>query len=286
MSVVFAMLASYLLSRTLVPTMVLYLLAPEVRARHGRDAGPPTAGSAVTLPTDVRLLRGSLPQAHLRLRGGARLGLTHARVLIAVFLAFAIASLGLYPFVGRDFFPTVDAGQLRLHVRTPPGTRIEQTEIYFQQVEDYIRQVIPASELNVIIDNIGVPNPINLALSDSVTVGTGDGEILVALNANAPADRRLLEDAPRRAAAPVSGSRVLRPAGRHREPDPQLRPARPDRHQVTGPLQESDTNFRVAQQIANELRGVPVLWTCTCSRSWTRHASWSIPTGPWPSRSV
>src|SRR5437899_11294715 len=100
---------------------------------------------------------------------------------MAVFLGFAIASLCLYPFVGRDFFPTVDAGQLRLHVRAPAGTRIEETEIYFQQVEDYIRQVIPANEINVIVDNIGLPNPINLALSDSVTVGTGDGEIMVSL---------------------------------------------------------------------------------------------------------
>ena len=75
--------------------------------------------------------------------------------MIAVFLGFAIASLCLYPFVGRDFFPTVDAGQLRLHVRAPAGTRIEETEVYFQQVEDYIRQVIPADEINVIIDNIG-----------------------------------------------------------------------------------------------------------------------------------
>ena len=99
------------------------------------------------------------------------------------FLAFAIASLFLYPFVGRDFFPTVDAGQLRLHVRCPAGTRIEQTEAYFQQVEDYMRQVIPASELAVINDNIGLPNNINLALSDSVTAGPSDGEILVALNA-------------------------------------------------------------------------------------------------------
>src|SRR4029453_3456103 len=111
-------------------------------------------------------------------------GLAHARLVIAVFLAFAMASLCLYPFVGRDFFPTVDAGQLRLHVRAPAGTRIEQTEVYFQQVEDYIRQVIPAAELNVIVDNIGLPNPINLALSDSVTAGTADGEILVSLNAN------------------------------------------------------------------------------------------------------
>ena len=91
--------------------------------------------------------------------------------------------MSLYPFVGRDFFPTVDAGQLRLHVRCPPGTRIESTEVYFQRVEDYIRQVIPAAELDVINDNIGLPNNINLALGDSVTVGPSDGEILVALRA-------------------------------------------------------------------------------------------------------
>src|SRR4029434_9511938 len=86
--------------------------------------------------------------------------------------------LALYPFVGRDFFPTVDAGQLRLHVRCPPSTRIEQTEVYFQQIEDYVRQVIPAGEISVINDNIGLPNNINLALSDNVSVGPSDGEIL------------------------------------------------------------------------------------------------------------
>src|SRR5439155_21093057 len=107
----------------------------------------------------------------------------HLIVSLASFLAFAIASLLLFPLVGRDFFPAVDAGQLRLHVRCPPGTRLEQTEAYFQQVEDYIRQVIPASELSVINDNIGLPNNINLALSDNVSVGPSDGEILVALNA-------------------------------------------------------------------------------------------------------
>src|SRR5207253_9425735 len=109
--------------------------------------------------------------------------LEYRTVSLIAFLVFAFASLFLYPFVGRDFFPTVDAGQLRLHVRCPPGTRIEQTEVYFQQVEDYIRQVIPPSELSVINDNIGLPNNINLALSDSVTAGPSDGEILVALKA-------------------------------------------------------------------------------------------------------
>src|SRR5882724_2081523 len=257
MSVVFAMLASYLLSRTLVPTMVLYLLAPEARARHGAAGGhdAPIRRSlfgriSAAFEASFRRLTGAYA-------GTLDWALGRARVVIAVFLAFAIASLLLYPFVGRDFFPTVDAGQLRLHVRTPPGTRIEETEQYFQRVEDYIRQVIPADELNVITDNIGVPNPINLALSDSVTVGASDGEILVALNAKhqptAGYLKRLRDELPRRFpdleffAQPADiVSQILNfglPA--------------PIDIQVTGPLGESDTNFRVAQQIAAELRGVP-----------------------------
>src|SRR5713101_6455813 len=146
MSVVFAMLASYLLSRTLVPTMVLYLLAPEARARHGRDAGHDSEGGQAPgagHPIRRSLFRQSSDSFEAGFRkltrayeGALDWGLAHTRVLIAVFLTFAIASLCLYPFVGRDFFPTVDAGQLRLHVRTPAGTRIEETEVYFQQVED------------------------------------------------------------------------------------------------------------------------------------------------------
>jgi multidrug efflux pump subunit AcrB len=253
MSVVFAMLASYLLSRTLVPTMVLYLLASEARARGRRE-------QSVRRSLFRRLSDSFEVGFHkftFAYEGALDWGLTHARVLIAVFLAFAVASLCLYPFVGRDFFPTVDAGQLRLHVRTPPGTRIEQTEVYFQQVEDYIRQVIPSSELNVIIDNIGVPNPINLALSDSVTVGTGDGEILVALNTNhkptAGYLKRLRDELPRRF---PDLEFFTQPADIVSQILNFGLPA-PIDIQVTGPLQESDTNFRVAHQIAAELRGVP-----------------------------
>jgi multidrug efflux pump subunit AcrB len=257
MSVVFAMLASYLLSRTLVPTMVLYLLAPEARARHGRDAGhaSPRRRSLFGRLSD------SFDAGFLKLTGAYEgaldWGLEHKLVLIIVFLSFAIASLFLYPFVGRDFFPTVDAGQLRLHVRAPAGTRIEETEVSFQQVEDYIRQVIPANEINVIVDNIGVPNPINLALSDSVTVGPADGEILVALNAThhptAGYLKTLRYELPRRFpgleffAQPADiVSQILNfglPA--------------PIDIQVTGPLAESDANVQVAQQIATALRGVP-----------------------------
>jgi multidrug efflux pump subunit AcrB len=256
-SVVFAMLASYFLSRTLVPTMVLYLLAPEARARHTGESGPSTP----VRRSVFRRISDAFEAGFLRLTSAYERALdwalVHTRVVILVFLAFAATSLGLYPFVGRDFFPTVDAGQLRLHVRAPAGTRIEETEVYFQRVEDYIRQVIPAGELNVITDNIGVPNPINLALSDSVTVGPADGEILVALNATH---------------GPTAGYlKTLREQLPKRFPDLEFfaQPAdivsqilnfglpAPIDIQVTGPLADADKNFQIAQQIAGDLRGVP-----------------------------
>jgi len=256
-AVVFAMLASYLLSRTLVPTMVLYLLAPEARARHGGDAGH----VAPIQRSIFRRISDAFEAGFLRFAGAYEgaldWALAHRRVLIAVFLTFAFGSLALYPFIGRDFFPTVDAGQLRLHVRAPPGTRIEETEIYFQQVEDYIRQVIPAAEVNGIIDNIGVPNSINLALSDSVTVGTADGEILVALNTphhpTAGYLKTLREELPRRF---PELEFFTQPADIVSQILNFGLPA-PIDIQVTGPLAESDANFRIAQQLATELRGVP-----------------------------
>jgi multidrug efflux pump subunit AcrB len=94
-----------------------------------------------------------------------------------------IGSLGLYPFIGQNFFPTVDAGQLRLHVRVPTGTRVEETERRFRQVEQIIKKVIPKEELDLVLDNIGLPAiPINLLLSDNPTIGAGDGEILVSMH--------------------------------------------------------------------------------------------------------
>src|SRR5207253_4316071 len=255
MSVVFAMLASYLLSRSLVPTMVLYLLASEARAQQSEDGHAPIRRSLFTRISDH--LQAGFLRLNRAYEGALDWTLEHSVVVIIVFLSFAIVSLFLYPFVGRDFFPTVDAGQLRLHARTPSGTRIEETEGYFQQIEDHIRQIIPASELSVINDNIGVPNPINLALSDSVTIGPADGEILVALNANHH---------------PTAGYlKTLRDQLPHRFPDLEFftQPAdivsqilnfglpAPIDIQVTGPLAESDKNFQVAQRIANELKGVP-----------------------------
>jgi len=254
MAVVFAMLASYLLSRTLVPTMVLYLLASEAGARQRRAELPMRRSIFKRIGDSFEGGFLKLTEGYTRTLGWA---LEHSLIVSLLFLAFAAASLFLYPFVGRDFFPTVDAGQLRMHVRTPPGTRIEETEFYFQAVEDYIRQVIPASEIKVITDNIGIPNAINIALSDNVTVGTADGEILVALNEphHPTADylKTLRAELPRRFpdceffAQPADMVSQILNFGL---------PA-PIDIQVTGPLQESDTDFRIATQIAAELKGVP-----------------------------
>jgi multidrug efflux pump subunit AcrB len=183
MAVVFAMLTSYFLTRTLVPTLMHYLMKPEMaRIQRGEDAP--------VLATDGRIWRihKAFDERFERLREKYRellaWTLHHRPVCAGVFATFVVASLFLIFFVGRDFFPTVDAGQIRLHLRAPVGTRIEETAVLFSNVEREIRTIIPSSELETILDNIGLPTSgINLASSDTATIGDGDGDILVALKA-------------------------------------------------------------------------------------------------------
>src|SRR5262245_39921440 len=254
MSVVFAMLASYLLSRTLVPTMFWYLMPTEIRARQAR-------ANSRTRPAPLTRFSTWFQRRFLQLTRAyaGMLDCTLERRTLAVtgFLAFALLSIALFPFVGRDFFPSVDAGQLRLHVRCPPSTRIEQTEAYFQQVEDYIRQVIPRNEISVINDNIGLPNNINLALSDNVSVGPSDGEILVALNKEhgptANYLRRLRKELPEQF---PNLEFFTQPADIVSQILNFGLPA-PIDIQISGPIQESDANYRIARQISGELSSVP-----------------------------
>jgi multidrug efflux pump subunit AcrB len=181
MAVVYAMLASYLLSRTLIPNMVHYMLRPEMKlyilGQHGETAG----GKGL-----IWWLHYAFNRQFERLRGFyislLDLALDHRKTVLCGFLLFAAGSLGLIHFIGSDFFPTVDSGQLRLHARAPVGTRLEQAEVIFGQIEDEIRREIPPSELGTVIDNIGLPNGgFNLAFGDNPTLGTGDGEILLSL---------------------------------------------------------------------------------------------------------
>jgi multidrug efflux pump subunit AcrB len=174
LAVGFSVMASYLLSRTIIPTLVKHLLRAEVD-RHGQDAGPSFFG---------RLHQGfNRGFERLRERYVAGLGwaLAHRpRVFVLSGLALLSAVL-LAPQVGRDFFPKIDAGQIRLHVTAPAGTRLEETERYFSKVEAAISRIIPETDREAILDNIGLPDGINLGITDTATLSTADGEILVSL---------------------------------------------------------------------------------------------------------
>jgi CzcA family heavy metal efflux pump len=173
-AVVFAMLASYLLSRTLVPTMVQYLYR-----NHELDAEKPKYGFFGRFQQGFERRFESLRETY---RGTLEGVMHHRPAFVTTFLAFCVASGGLVFFLGRDFFPTVDAGQFRLHVRGRAGLRIEETARMVDQVEEAIREELPAGQVTTILDNIGTPySGINLTYSNSGVIGTSDAEIMVSL---------------------------------------------------------------------------------------------------------
>jgi multidrug efflux pump subunit AcrB len=175
-AVVFAMLASYLLSRTIVPTMAKYLLRGE---KH--EAGAPTRNPLVQLQ---KRFEEAFEKFHHSYRGLLDVCLQHRRTFLIVFFACCLGSLAiLIPWLGRDFFPSVDSGAFKLHLRAPTGMRIEETANLCDQVERSIRGQIPANEFQSVIDNIGLPySGINLSYSNSAPVGTSDADILVTLS--------------------------------------------------------------------------------------------------------
>ena len=177
-AVVFAMLASYFLSRTIVPTMAKYLL----RADKTKEAGDaPSRNPLVRLQKRFEQAFERFRQSYRRL---LEICLHHRRVFLIAFFASCLASLViLIPWLGRDFFPSVDAGSFKLHMRAPTGMRIEETANLCDQVEQSIRAQIPASEVQNVIDNIGLPySGINLSYSNSAPVGSSDADILVSLS--------------------------------------------------------------------------------------------------------
>jgi multidrug efflux pump subunit AcrB len=181
MAVVFAMLASYLLSRTLIPTMVHYLLKCEVELYQLGAHGETAEGRGVFWRVH-HLFNGLFERLRFRYIGLLDWSLRRRALVLTAFMAISIASAGLAWLVGEDFFPNVDSGQMRLEARAPAGTRLEQTEVRFAAVEREIRNVIPARELDTLIDNIGVVNCwACLAQGEIPTISSADGEILVSL---------------------------------------------------------------------------------------------------------
>ncbi len=178
LSVVFAMIASFVLSRTLVPTMAMYLLKPHAGDVHA--AGTPTSRNPL-----VRFQRGFEARFE-RFRGGyGRLlerALATGKPFLLGFLAVVALSMLLIPFLGQNFFPAVDAGQITMHVRAPIGSRIESTSAQFDRIARRVRQIIPANELVSVVDNIGLPvSSINATYNNSGTIGPQDGDILIQL---------------------------------------------------------------------------------------------------------
>jgi multidrug efflux pump subunit AcrB len=176
-AVVFAMLASYALSRTLVPTMAKYLLKPHEQGAHGT---PPSRNP-------FAVIQRWFESGFVRMRAAYRRSLEscvhRAGLVTAVFLLASLASFGLLPWTGEDFFPAVDTGQFKLHLRAPTGTRIEETAMLADHVEQAIRDRIPARELSAVVDNVGLPySGLNLSYSNSAPIGAADADILVSLS--------------------------------------------------------------------------------------------------------
>ena len=247
-AVVFAMLASYFLSRTLIPTLVMYIM----RGHEHKAAGPKTIFG--------RFQRG-FERNFEKFRNGyyqlLETTMTHRRLFAVLFLGFCVLSLGWIFVLGQDFFPSVDAGLIRLHMRSRAGMRVEETARLCDEVDQFLRQDLPPGAIATILDNIGIPNSsINLSYSNSGVIGTNDAEILIGLS-----------DERRRPTAEIV--QELRQKLPKRFPGVEFffQPAdivtqilnfglpAPIDIQVMGP--DLQTNYGIAQQIANRLRHVP-----------------------------
>ncbi|MET0342083.1 MAG: efflux RND transporter permease subunit, partial [Polyangiales bacterium] len=251
LTVVIAMMTSYFLSRTLVPTLVHTLLAREHAPSH--DAAT----------------RGWLGRAHgafearferlkARYEDALAAVLAAPRPLVAGFALAVLGSLALFPLVGKDFFPAVDAGLIRLHVRVAPGTRIEETERLYHALNATIREVVPEGEIKDIIDNLGMTSsPINTSMSDGSLMSSADGEILVSLTSDHGPTADYVEK--------------LRSALATRHPETTFFFKPPDLAtqvlnfgisapidiQVKGPASNAAENLKLARALEREVRAVP-----------------------------
>ena len=177
-AVVFAMITSYILSRTLIPTLAKYWL----RTKKQEEATSKNPNALQRMQRSFEAKFDAIRDRYHHLLGVV---LGHGRTFIGVFLGGVLLSLLLYPLLGRNFFPEVDAGQIKLHVRAPTGVRVEQTAALVDHVEDAVRTVIPSHELASIVDNIGLPvSGINLTYGNSGTIGSSDADVLITLTSD------------------------------------------------------------------------------------------------------
>jgi multidrug efflux pump subunit AcrB len=193
-AVVFSLVGSFILSRTLVPTMANYLMSS-----HHSESGHAYTDAATAAPRRSRnpfkLFQRGFEARFTWVREHYRslmlLVLGRPKTFIAGFLACVVLSFGLWPFLGENFFPAVDSGQILMHVRAQPGTRIEETSRLFDLIEQTVRGIIPPDQLDNIVDNIGLPfSGINMAYQNTGTIGPGDGDALITLKEDhAPSEK-------------------------------------------------------------------------------------------------
>jgi CzcA family heavy metal efflux pump len=176
-AVMFAMVSSFILSRTLVPTMAKYLLQKHEAHEHGEK--PVSQNPLVNFQ---RGFEARFERFRLGYRGLLELAVSHRRVFVTGFMAFVLLTAALIPFLGRNFFPAVDGGQILMHARVPVGTRVEETASRFAAIEAAIKRVIPEHEIETLVDNIGIPiSSINMTYNNTGLIGEQDGDIQIAL---------------------------------------------------------------------------------------------------------
>ena len=301
-AVIFAMVASYILSRTVTPAFAMYLLPKEVdlfREEAEEEAGggssqsapnnghsngkhaqtiahhngqsPSSANGSKQGDKDKQRLdkqrQGLIWRTHHKFnrwfdkrrhayRDSLSWVLDHKLGVSVLFLVFCAVSFCVYPFVGRDFYPQIDAGQMRLHVRVPPSTRLEETARSFSVIEDQIRKTIPPAETGLVLDNIGEPISINLAYGDSATIGPSDGEILVTLKPGHHATAGYVETLRRTLPKQFpEDTFFFQPADIVNQILNFGLPA-PIDVQVTGPNRNLTQNYQIAQQIRAKMSGI------------------------------
>jgi multidrug efflux pump subunit AcrB len=182
-AVMSAMVWSFILSRTLVPTMAKYMLRKHEAHTdaHGAETPPPRSRNPL-----VRFQRGfeaRFERGRLAYREVLMMALRHRAVFVTLFLTFIVGSFALVPYLGRDFFPSVDGGRILMHVRAHVGTRVEESARLFAEIEKTVRQVIPPDELETLVDNIGMSvSGINMTYNNTGTIGPQDGEIQIGLS--------------------------------------------------------------------------------------------------------
>jgi len=248
-AVVFAMLASYVLSRTLVPTLAKFLLREKPDEEHAPSNG-----------IFSRIQR-TFAHGFDRMRAGYRASLTlcvdHARLFVGLFLALCVASGSLIPLLGRDFFPAVDAGLIRLHMRARAGQRVEETAREADAVDNLIRRVIPTEDLGTILDNIGPYNStVNTAYSNSGVIGESDAEILISLKPDRKLSTRHYVDQLReRLAEEFPGTQFFFQPADMISQTLNFGVPSPVDIQLIGP--NIATNYQLAEQISDRVQHVP-----------------------------